>query len=277
MKIGTRESRLALIQTEMFISRLGGNHELVKIKSAGDMDRENPLRDIGGQGLFVNEINKNVLKGNIDCAVHSGKDLPSSIDENLEIVSVFDWTNYHDVILLNENSVESGEKKIGTSSPRRENQIKKYMPDCRALNLRGNIDTRLKRLDSGDFDGIILSEAAVKRMYPMREYGILPENVFVPAPCQGIIAVVARKDSPHIQQIKGTEEPMARKRWDMERCVSRIFDIGCSVPNGIFYNPENEMLYIDINGEDQTFTTQKRIRSMEDGETLAKQIKEILN
>ncbi len=277
MKIGTRESRLALIQTEMFTNILGRNHEIVKIRSKGDMDRERPLKEIGGQGLFVNEINRMVLNGDLDCAVHSGKDLPTILNKELEVVSVFDWKNYHDVIVFRRDLEGTGRMKIGTSSPRREEQIRKHAKNWDVFGLRGNIDTRLNKLDNGNYDGIVLSEAAMVRMYPSRDYEILDESIFVPAPGQGIIAVIARKDSPNYDDIKITEDPTARKRWDVERRISGIFNMGCSVPNGILYNPETEFLYMDINIRENVISIRIKVRTLQEAEMVARNVKEIMN
>ncbi len=277
MRIGTRESRLAVIQAEMFKNILGGEHEFVKIRSSGDMDQERPLKEIGGQGIFVNDINRMVMKGELDCADHSGKDLPTVLAKELEVVSVFDWRNYHDVALYGQN-VDHNEKMIvGTSSPRREEQIRKNMKNWEVSGLRGNIDTRLKKLDSGQYDCIVLSEAAVARMYPHRKYELLDENFFVPAPGQGIIAVISRKDSPHYDEIRDTEDPIARRRWDVERRVASIFNMGCSVPNGILYNPETEILYLDINFQGNRISTKIKARTILEAEMVARNVKEIIN
>ncbi len=277
MRVGTRKSKLALIQTEMFLSRLHSDNEIVGVSSSGDMNREAALRDIGGSGLFVNEINSLVLDGTVDCAVHSGKDLPGEIADDLEVVSVFEWKAYHDVMIFRDGYSLENASVIGTSSPRRETQLKKYRKDVEIRNLRGNVDTRLSKLRSGEYDGIMLSEAAMTRMYPDLTYTTMDERMFVPAAGQGIIAVVARRDSKFHNEIQKTEDGNAKLRWDIERSVSGVLQIGCTMPNGIFYNPETSILNIDINDSEKSITYRGIVHSKQEAIDTGKSIRGIIN
>jgi hydroxymethylbilane synthase len=273
MKIGTRESKLALKQTDIFISRLIGTHEIVKVNTSGDINKDSPLGEIGGSGLFVDGLNEMVLKEELDCAVHSGKDLPSQMNEELYVSSVFDWTHFHDVIIYKNGLDITKIKNIGTSSPRRIAQVSKNLRNIETKNIRGNVDTRLKKLDNGEYDAIIMSEAAVFRMFPEREHELLPESTFVPAANQGIISVVSRKDSKHATLFKNAEDKISRKRWDMERAIANILEMGCSTPNGIFYDPLKNMAYIDINKDSFTLTSKLKVTDISEVIEFAKKVR----
>lgn len=277
MLVGTRASKLAIYQTEMFLSRLGSkDNEIVKVTSHGDESGEKSLKEIGGTGLFVKKLNDLILQGDIDCAVHSAKDMPGDIEENLEVSAVFDWENFHDVIVLREGEYLRDQMTIGTSSSRREKQISRIYPQWEIKNIRGNIDTRLQKLENGIYDGIILSEAGMKRLYPDRKFKVLEETLCVPATNQGIIAVVSRKDGKFNGKIKAAEDPVARKRFSMERSVSKVLDFGCSSPNGIFYDPIKNLMFLDINAGESEIRIRKKINSEAEASTLAKQVREMV-
>lgn len=278
MLVGTRSSKLALYQAQMFLDRLlTKNNRMVRVSSHGDENTEKSLKEIGGTGLFVKKLNALILKGDIHCAVHSAKDMPGDMDPDLEVQAVFDWQNYHDVVVIREGQQITKEMKVGTSSPRREKQISRIYPQWHIENVRGNIDTRLQKLDQGMFDGIILSEAGLKRLYPDRNFMILDETTCVPAANQGIIAVVSMRGGSYREEIRAADDPVARKRFAMERKISDILDFGCSSPNGIFYNPLNGILFLDINTGDSELRLAKKITSEADAIPLAKKVREMVN
>ncbi|MGP6207349.1 hydroxymethylbilane synthase [Cuniculiplasma sp. SKW3] len=275
--MGTRSSKLAVYQTEMFLKRLQlKDNEIVKVTSHGDESGEKSLKEIGGTGLFVKKLNDMILLGDIHCAVHSAKDMPGDMDENLEVSAVFDWENFHDVIVLREGENPKDQMTVGTSSSRREKQISRIYPQWKIKNIRGNIDTRLQKLENGTYDGIILSEAGLRRLYPNREFKILDESICVPATNQGIIAVVSTKDGKFNEKIKAAEDPVARKRFNMERSVSNVLDFGCSSPNGIFYDPIRNLMFLDINAGEAEISIRKKINSEAEALTLARQVREMV-
>ncbi len=273
MKVGTRKSKLALIQSEMFARRCEEACEIIGISTSGDLDRETPLSNADGRGIFVDSLNAMIKSGELDAAVHSAKDLPNNMDPDLEVISAFDWKHFHDVLITRDGRDFSGIGIVGTSSPRREAQIKKMYPGATVKNLRGNVDTRLRKLQSGEYDAIIMSEAAVKRMFPELTYIKLPLENFVPAPNQGIIAVVVRKDSIYRDIIKETSDRKAESRMKMERAVSRAMMVGCSEATGIFFDPESNILRIDTNTEKRTRTVVKTINTESEAEAAGLEVK----
>ncbi len=276
MLVGTRTSKLALLQGRMFAerSRINGI-EIKGIPSHGDENSERSLKEIGGTGLFVKRLNEKVLDGEIDCAVHSAKDMPGGIEEDLTVCSVFDWEHFHDALVLNPGKNEKN-LIIGTSSPRREKQLSRIHPGWTFKNIRGNIDTRIEKLRSGEYDGIVLSEAGIVRMYPEIEFEKIDHRISVPAANQSLIAVVCRRDSKYVEEIKKTEDPVSRLRFDMERAVSDILDFGCSTPNGIFYHPLEKMLYVDLTVNENEITMHRKIETRQDAVNIAGEIKRIL-
>ena len=240
MRVGTRKSKLAHEQVRMFSSRLKEEIEIVDVSTEGDTNRNISINEFGSQGVFVNALNRKVLDGEVDCAVHSAKDLPSEIDPDLSITALFDWEHFHDIFI----GVDRNDAVVGTSSPRRVSQIAYYGKKWIARDIRGNIDTRMDKVKRGEYDGIILSEAGIRRLYPDMKFMQLPYDVFVPAPTQGIICVVTRKDSEFHDKINKIDQYESRKRWNLERRTAITLEIGCSSSTGIFYHPLTGMLHI---------------------------------
>lgn len=273
MKVGSRKSKLALMQSEMFARRCEEVCEIVGISTSGDVDTETPLSQTKGQGVFVDSLNAMVKSGEIDVAIHSAKDLPNSIDMELEVAAAFDWKWYHDIMITREGEEFSGKGVIGTSSPRRVSQIRKLYPGVTVKNLRGNVDTRIKKLNNGEYDAILMSEAAAVRMFPEMGYKILPLDAFVPAPNQGIIAVVARKDSPYREVIRETGDRNAERRMNMERAVSKSMEVGCSDATGIFFDPQSNILRIDTNTDRKAKTLIRTVRTEEEAASAGLEVK----
>lgn len=269
MRIGTRRSKLALKQSELFSERVGGRNTLIGISSAGDIDKSSSLEEIGGSGLFVDVLNKEVLKGNVDCAVHSAKDLPTRIDGDLEIACVFEWKNYHDVMLCRNNTPFNGKGIVGTSSPRRREQIMRAYPDATIKNIRGNVDTRIRKMNEGEYDCLIMSEAGLIRLYPDIRMQILPAEQFVPSANQGIIAVVTRRDSKYLKELKSLSDPVASRRMEMERAASMELNVGCSEPTGIFFDPQSNILYLDISNGRKHVSVKASARNIADVKIIA--------
>ena len=254
-RIGTRASRLALNQTRIFIDSVDWNDmgkEIVEVKSHGDMDLTSSLSEIGGTGVFTEKLNNMILDGEIDLAIHSAKDIPSSLNEEIEICMAIEGHNYRDFLVGTyniKNIKASG--RIGTSSPRRMAEIKYIRPDIEVVNLRGNVETRLRKKTESNLDGIILAKAGLDRLQLNPEGFELPEDIFVPAPGQGIIAVTALKDSEISKYLKSYSETWSMERLNAERRCMKIMGASCTVPFGILILPEEKgyRYYICITNE----------------------------
>ena len=254
-RIGTRASRLALNQTRIFIDSVDWNDmgkEIVEVKSHGDIDLTSSLSEIGGTGVFTEKLNNMILDGEIDLAVHSAKDIPTSLNEEIEICMAIEGHNYRDFLVGTyniKNIKASG--RIGTSSPRRMAEIKYIRPDIEVVNLRGNVETRLRKKTESNLDGIILAKAGLDRLQLNPEGFELPEDIFVPAPGQGIIAVTALKDSEISKYLKRYSETWSMERLNAERRCMKIMGASCTVPFGILILPEEKgyRYYICITNE----------------------------
>jgi len=240
LKIGTRGSKLALWQANWVKSSLEAKHpslsiELVLIKTKGDKILDVPLAKVGGKGLFVKEIEEALLSGRIDLAVHSMKDMPGEIPKGLCIGAIPEREIPQDV-LISRNKKRLSKlglgAKIGTSSLRRQAQLLHARPDLVVLPLRGNVDTRLKKLETENLDAIILAAAGVKRLgleNRITEY--LDENIMLPAVGQGALCIEARQNDPLVEPIVATlEHPLTRTIILGERAFLNRLEGGCQVP-----------------------------------------------
>ena len=238
LRVGTRPSQLAVRQAELVkaaLSRTGIEGDIVKIESHGDRDHQTALSGFKGMGVFVSSLNDALLAGSIDIAVHSAKDLPSELPEDLSINAVLERGPHNDS-LVSDTSLEklpSG-AVIGSSSPRRSFMLKRVRPDLLVRDIRGNVDTRLRKLENGEYDAIILAEAGLKRLGISVQRQLLPETDFVPAPCQGIIAVVCRKSHKDYQKISSITDQVTMEQMKIERSLTASMALGCSAPAGIF-------------------------------------------
>ncbi len=238
LRVGTRPSQLAVRQAELVrdaFSRIGIECDIVKIESHGDKDHQTTLSGFKGMGVFVSSLNDALLDGSIDIAVHSAKDLPSQLPEGLSISAVLERGPHNDA-LVSDTSLEklpSG-AEIGSSSPRRTFMLKRIRPDLLVKDIRGNVDTRLRKLENGEYDAIILAEAGLSRLDFSVKRQLLPETDFVPAPCQGIIAVVCRNNHQNYGVISSISDPVTMEQMKIERSLTASMALGCSAPAGIF-------------------------------------------
>ncbi len=238
--IGTRGSQLALWQANWVKDALERHHpgirvELTVIKTKGDKIVDVPLAKVGGKGLFVKEIEEALLDGRIDLAVHSMKDMPSDIPEGLAIGAVPARENPRDALIAKTASGLSGLPEgavIGTSSLRRGSQILHVRPDLRIHPLRGNLDTRLRKLDTGDLDAIILAAAGIRRLgMASRITELLEEGVMLPAVGQGALCIEARQGDHRVDQlIAPLEDLHTRCAVTAERSFLHRLEGGCQVP-----------------------------------------------
>ncbi|MFG1389747.1 hydroxymethylbilane synthase [Acidiplasma aeolicum] len=237
IRLGTRKSKLAMIQAEMVknqLEALGHDVEIFGYTSKGDLNTDTPLYRSSTTGVFVDELNNLILDGKIDIAVHSAKDIPSIIDPNLEISGVLRRDDYHDIFIskLPLESMPCG-SVIGTSSMRRIKEIQAVKGCLSIKDIRGNIDTRIKKYRNGDYDGIIIAKAAYDRLGLNENYFMLSEDKFVPAANQGIIAVVSKKDSVFSDIIREINDGETYNNFLIERDIVRNLNLGCSIPAGI--------------------------------------------
>lgn len=243
IKVGTRKSLLALKQTEMAIEAVKNKFpdlefETVGISTRGDRNLEKPLGEIGDKGLFVSEIEKMIKKGEIDFAVHSGKDLPLELYEGLEISSVLSRDDRRDVLVTVKGQPidKKDAKVIGTGSKRRALQCEKLFENCEFKLIRGNINTRLEKLYKGEYQGIILAAAGLKRLklFEDSRFDFRPftEEEMIPAACQGIIVIEALKNSKTAEIIKAVQCEKTRKEFDCERYVLKVLGGDCSASIG---------------------------------------------
>jgi len=238
-RVGTRGSKLALTQTEGVLSRLrehfpGVHFEVVIIKTKGDKIQDVPLARIGGKGLFVKEIEEALLRGDIDFAVHSLKDVPSELPEGLYLAAFPAREDPRDALVSRVGGgladLPQG-ARVGTSSLRRAAQLRHRRPDLEILPLRGNVDTRLRKLSEGQYEAILLAEAGLRRLGVRVERTPLPVEEFLPAVGQGILAVEAREGDRETASLLATlhhEETALCAR--AERAFLRRLEGGCQVP-----------------------------------------------
>jgi hydroxymethylbilane synthase len=260
LRLGTRKSKLALWQANFVkekLEALGCRVELVPITTTGDKILDAPLAKIGGKGLFVKEIENALLAGEIDLAVHSLKDVPITIPEGLTLSAITEREEPYDV-LISRNGKKLEELPsgavVGTSSLRRQVQIKRRRRDLKVEILRGNVDTRLRKLKEGLYDAIVLAYAGVKRMGLSGEISQVLED-FIPAVGQGSLAIETRaEDERVINFVKVLNHEKSWLRAMCERAFLRELQGGCQVPIGAYAWIEGDRIKIkgfisDLEGE----------------------------
>lgn len=236
IRIGTRGSHLAMAQAriaENLLKGKGFETEIVVIKSAGDFT-EIPLRLSKDYGLFTKEINRALLENRIDIAVHSMKDIPTSLEEGLEISAVLKRGPVEDFFISKFHLLEMPEgAKVGTSSQRRRDFIKFMRPDIEVVDLRGNVDTRLKKYTNGEVDGIVLAKAGISRLSINVSGETLDKDLFVPQANQGAIALVTRGD--YFSKVSGTVDDWeTHMETFIERDALKRVNAGCHSSLGIY-------------------------------------------
>lgn len=239
LTIGTRGSRLALFQSDYIGGLLKEKHpigfEKKIIKTTGDKITDVPLAKVGGKGIFVKEIDDAVLDGRVDLAVHSMKDVPVDLPEGLEIAAVPKREETNDALISGYALDELPKGAvIGTSSLRRIAQMKNFRPDIVIKDLRGNVDTRIRKLHEGLYDAIIMAKAGLKRLgFEEHVKETLPIDIFTPTVGQGAIAVVAREDSEPTDMLRSINHEPTMKRVIGERSLLRAVGGGCQIPLGV--------------------------------------------
>ena len=250
LKLGTRGSALALWQARTVQSRLealGHAVTLVIIKTGGDRLQDAPLSEAGGKGLFVKDLEDGLRQGEIDLAVHSAKDLPSDIPEGLTIAATLPREDPRDALVLPADaplqraglaaivgSLGEGGRTIGTGSVRRIAQLASQMPGAAFAPIRGNVDTRLRKLDRGEFDALVLACAGLRRLgLEARISAAIPIDRCVPAPGQGIVAIETRADDRSVlSQLTPIHDEEAGVVLAAERSLVEALGGDCQVPLG---------------------------------------------
>src|SRR5262245_23559766 len=241
LRFGTRGSPLALAQTRLAIERFHSVYperevEIHVVRTAGDADRTSALSEIGGRGVFTNELEEAVLRGEIDAAVHSAKDLPSRVHPSAPIVAFPLRDDPRDVLVSRHGTTLAhlpSRPVVGTSSQRRDVQLRRLRPDIRIENLRGNIDTRLRKAEESEFDAIVLAAAGVHRLGRQdRIVEYFPVEVIVPSPGQGAIAIQAREGTETATLLAAIDDPAVSAPVRIERAFLAALDAGCAIPVG---------------------------------------------
>lgn len=252
IKIGTRKSKLALAQTSMVVNEIKKyfpsiNIEVVHFTTKGDKVLNKPLINIGGKGVFVTEIEDALLNKEIDLAVHSAKDLPLQLQDNLTISSVLKRGNYRDTLVtVKGKEIDfSREIIIGTGSNRRKLAFKNLYPNATFKDIRGNVDTRLNKLYNGEYDGIILAMAGLERLDLLSDsrFTFTPFDYkdFVPAPCQGIIAIESRNNDL-TEILSKINHKDTFYSFQTERHILNILNADCGMPLGAYSFVENNKI-----------------------------------
>ncbi|RDY22766.1 hydroxymethylbilane synthase [Romboutsia maritimum] len=243
--VGTRGSKLALTQTKWVISELKKKHphidfELKIIKTKGDIVQHITLDKIGDKGLFVKEIEQQLIDKEIDMAVHSMKDMPSSLPDGLKFASIPKREDPRDVLILRElyKTIDDLPKgaTIGTGSKRRKYQLLKYRPDLNIVPIRGNIDTRIKKIEDENLDGVVLAAAGVLRAGLEKNISsYLPVDIMIPAPSQGALAIEIRQDNFEVENIISCfRDEITEIQVEAERGFLDGINGSCHIPMGAY-------------------------------------------
>ncbi len=288
IRVGTRGSRLAIAQTEIALAALRRAHpgvrfEVVTISTKGDVDKR-PLFTMDEKGIFEKEVNEAVKNGEVDFAVHSLKDVPSDLSDELVVACIPKRASPNDV-LVNDKGQNLKElapgSTVGTSSLRRAVQLAKSRPDLNVRPIRGNVETRVKKVISGEYDAVVLAEAGLTRIgmkdVIVERFGV---RDFVPAPGQGAIAIVCRHDNRKlISMLKTIEDSRSRSEVLAERALIKKVEGGCRFPLGAVAvtNGDKLTLYASVFSADGSRNIKvKKIGNANDPEKLGNKVADML-
>jgi hydroxymethylbilane synthase len=240
LRIGTRGSALAMWQARAVANLIEAAHgrpsEICVIRTAGDRLQDAPLSEPGGKGLFVKDIEDALLGGAIDLAVHSAKDMSATLPEGLVVPAVLPREDSRDALVLRQGQTALGQEAgIGTGSVRRSAQLRAGYPDARFLPIRGNVDTRLRKLDAGDYDALVLAVAGLVRLGHGERITVrISHDDCVPAPGQGIVAIEARRDDAEAAGVlRAINDVRSAACFEAERAVVSALGGGCELPLGV--------------------------------------------
>ncbi|MHB8110159.1 MAG: hydroxymethylbilane synthase [Syntrophorhabdaceae bacterium] len=253
--IGTRGSRLALAQTQIVIEALknanpGHDFEKKTIKTTGDTIWDQPLAAIGGKGVFVKEIEDELARGDIDFAVHSTKDIPAQLREGLVIAAYLPREDPRDVFISSRHSsidqLTPG-CRVGTGSLRRKAQILRRRPGIEVVPLRGNVDTRIRKIETEGLDGIILAAAGIRRLgLEASITQIIPADIMVPIAGQGAIGIETRKDDEARILARSINDEHTFDEITIERAIQAAIGGGCDIPLGIYARLQKDRVVLSL-------------------------------
>lgn len=284
IRVGTRDSKLAMIQTYMVIDSIKENHpeieiEIVALKTTGDKILDRTLDKIGGKGLFVKELDEALINGEVDFTVHSFKDMPMEVSQDLPIVALSKREDYRDVYILPKGQINL-EAPIGSGSKRRVLQLQELFPEKNFAPIRGNVITRLEKLDRGEYSALVLAAAGIKRLgLDERINKFFEVDEILPSACQGIIAVQGRKGEnyDYLKEFDCEESHIVAAA---ERGFVKELDGGCSAPIAAFATVEgNKVLLKGMYVNDSTGEIIKQsiqgevVKAKELGIELARRVK----
>ncbi len=239
MIAGTRESALAMAQTVEFKERFEKAHPGIPcviqgITSAGDVDLKTHLKDMGGSGVFVRELDDALISGRVDVTVNSLKDIPVVTDPRITVAAILPRADVRDACIPVAFDDLACGTVLGTSSVRRECMVNASRDDIKLKPLRGNMNTRLAKLGAGEYSAIIMAKAGLDRLSIGENVHPIPKEKFIPAAGQGAIAVECRSDDKEtLDLLKALDDPKTRAEVETERSVLRLMNAGCSSPIGV--------------------------------------------
>jgi hydroxymethylbilane synthase len=258
--VGTRGSRLALAQARIVIDALQNAHpghafEVKVIKTTGDTVWDKPLAAIGGKGVFVKEIEDELTRGSIDLAVHSTKDIPADLAAGLAIGGFLKREDPRDVFISTRRK-DIGELipgcRIGTGSLRRKAQILRHRPGITVVPLRGNVDTRIRKIDTEGLDGIILAAAGIRRLGLHDSITqIIPADIMVPSAGQGAIGIEVRRDDDAAGLLPAINDEKTYNEVSLERAIQAAIGGGCNIPLGINARIEGDRVDLSLSLGDE--------------------------
>ena len=254
LRIATRKSPLALWQSEHVADRLRATHpgltvELVPMSTRGDEVLDRSLAAIGGKGLFLKELELAMLRGDADCAVHSLKDVPMELEPGFALPAILARADYADAFVSNRYAniaaLPQG-ARVGTSSLRRQAQLRALCPDLQLADLRGNVNTRLAKLDAGEYDAIVLACAGLQRLgFDDRIRDRLQAPHWLPAPAQGAVAIECREDDFATRELCARlDDANTRTCAEAERAMNRALHGSCHVPVAAFARLHDGQLHL---------------------------------
>lgn len=283
--IGSRESKLAVLQSEMVRDYIKGKNpdlevEILTMKTTGDIILDRTLDKVGGKGLFVKELDKALIDGRSILSVHSLKDMPMEVPEELPLLAFSKREDPRDVLVLPEGASELDKSKpLGCSSLRRTLQLKKLYPDMEVRSIRGNLQTRLRKLDEGQYSALILAAAGLKRLgLGSRINRYFTADEIIPAAGQGILAVQGRKGEAY----DFLEDYCDKDAWaagSAERAFVKLLDGGCSSPVAAHAEIFGDEIYLRglyYNEKDGSYVTGTLRGNKADAESLGRELAETL-
>lgn len=297
LRVGSRTSLLAMTQTNMAMEYMKKwvpdlEWEIIGIKSKGDQDQKTSLRVLGGEGVFVRTLEEALISGKIDIAIHSAKDVPTHLSSGCVLAGVLPRANPRDLLILDAkfSAYESldtlpSQLRIGTGSLRRQSQLKRFLPKVEWIDIRGNIDTRLK-LVGDKVDGIVLAKAGIERLgnKGLKDYYVieLDLGMCLPAPGQGFLGIEVLAENQEVRSlVEKISDPLAQRHLSCERAFLQTLGLSCRHPLAVYASGENSIKLrgylakdVDLEGYNLTLEGEDPLIL---GQSLAKSLSELIS